>query len=398
MTDWPCIHWLCDSERVARSRPGAVEPEIVGTLPPTWNPGELRRAQVSPSSRFLIMRYASRTSRRSVQMSINLADLTESWCVDSGEYQGDGCAVGDKFQVSSSEGASRQVRFKDAATGAEIELDAPRGYLTALTAPWQSAFAGHYAVCRRAEGGYAVTGYAPDAACLWTVPGILSTRALSACGRHYEIAQDIHEPHLQVQVQLRAVVDGRVAAQFQFAQDASTVIVLPVGAIDAGRYLCYELLQNSLPGRFAIYGPRISGFSPVLIRGALCSFIDIYQERKLSLLPQVGHRNVSLVVTVCYVLAVSNATAQPLQAIHMPNMFRMGYFPEQVGAVWERRVDQSAQHELDCARAAVAAVDELPDSGSVDRGSAGSVGLVRAVLAGFVAEDARLTLLRIVHN
>lgn len=94
--------------------------------------------------------------------------------------------------------------------------------------------------------------------------------------------------------------------------------------------------------------------------------------------PAGGPSYEAVVVAERVILLVDGAL-NVLRRTHVDNLTAAWYWPPR----------QCAQHEYEVALAAVAAVDDMTDAVGND-----AVGLVRAVLEGFVAEDARLVVLR----
>lgn len=388
--DWPVLPWLGEDQWIKHYSPDIIGPYRSGRLPiASFYGRNTVQATVMPNGKYLMIELSESSADAGIIVSVELADLTKfAWFqrLPNGTLQLSNVR-GDAYQIH--DDYCGNLLFVDAATGAESRLNVGPGVDTSIvTAPWQSAFAGHYAVCITDNDQPELTGYAaasehaaaPEP--LWRIQlpwmQALSFR-LSACGGYYDVLSEGCSS-------LYSIATGRLTARFEIDNPHTNYPVVTVGAIDVGRYLCYIVHRKEMQVQFVIVGASAVGVPPAVVRATRHVTFDLRFEN-LKILPRVGRRDISLVAGTNYVFAVANATAEPLHIYHLAGTSR-------TLAVWERRPEACAQAEHERALLAVAAIDELPTAidGSADSGSA--VGLVRAVLAGFVAEDARVTALQ----
>lgn len=242
----------------------------------------------------------------------------------------------------------------DVATGAEL---GSAQYEAAVTVPHTCQLAGHFVLGQlqtdlpKFKTQALITGYAPDGTRLWSISCPRARKIqlrVSRCGRYYDVdvGHGLHE--------LLDVVSGACVAAFR-GHNAEMVT-----AIDADRYLCYSR-------GFVILGRSVDGtLSPEIVRGPQ-NLSDSFDEGDLVALAAYG-RGAVLVTNGDCLVAVNTASAAVVKLWQLPKH----------ETLWTWPLAQCAGYEHTRALEALAAVDEL----NVD---ADGVGLVRAVLAGFMA-------------
>lgn len=384
--DWPKWSWLTELGSCLSYHPDVLGP---AREQPFTEFTRIQQVCVSPCGRYIAarctaprsgdaqeLRVADIESRKLLWkvplLSTNMLPLLSTNVLRHYMY-------GDVFVVGCMRGSKYQVCGYDAATGSPVSDDFT-DWCGSITMPHHTPRAGHYAECVIIQFGpllYEVRGYAPNRTQLWARPGFkLKLSAVSACGRYYE-ATDCDTGH---NVLLDALT-GDTAAVFSF----DDVSMSQLGAVDADHYLCltrgagatarvgFELVNRWVSGDGA------SCVSSVAVRGKQNLAPDFDAA---SLLPAFGRCRVLMVVSQgSYIAAVSATTAEVLNVWHTPKCV----------ALWFWTAARCAAYEHERALDAAAAVGDS-DAASVGDSDAATedTGLVRAVLAGLIAEAAQV--------
>lgn len=353
--DPPKLSWLGRDGVVRCCHPDVAGPRAVGRLP--LDGRQVVAAAVTPSGSHIVSlaEYNSWSTHNRQLLSARLPDLRTEWnhpstsaCADSLRH---GHALGDSVCTGSCE---THYLYTPAVSGKFI-CGSLGDTQAAVTVPWQSPLCGHYATI--AANG--MTGHAPDGSELWVRESVTCCRR-SACGHCYESEYTLLD-----------VRTGAVVAAFSLSPVAD-VCIAAVGAIDSERYLC--VISTGDEPQFVILA---AADSRCLARGAHVS--HDYVHPHMSLLPNPSERRSTAIAVGRSVVIALNRAANVLHMWHLNGAV----------LVWEWPPSQCARYEYDRATAAVDAVD------AVDAVATDAVGLVRAVLAGFVAEESRLLWLQL---
>lgn len=184
-----------------------------------------------------------------------------------------------------------------------------------------------------------------------------------------------------------AVATGDVVETRNLNAIGDTVVETP-GAVEA--CLLRGHLISWVPGRFSAHDASRGDYRTLQFVGTAYDSSRTVQrlagEKMFAVDPRGGacpSKGVAMVFRRECIAIVDPVTMTVLKKLPAPEII----------TAWRRTVPQCAAHECSKIADAVAAADELGEA-AVDANAVGAVGLVRAVLIGFLAEDARLTALR----
>lgn len=366
--DWP-NHWYLTEKAIVATN----HPDVFGPVEKLCHAAEFKThkiidARASPDGEYLAVYLEPRRYEPGEDLLLMMRRCTGCWkklwsqhlsCAH--DAAGSIIFVRDSLAVRTDSWGPLEVF--DNATGAEIETVQ---FTAAVTVPSTYPLARHYAMAVEGQ----VVGCSPDGTQLWSVPythaGMIILR-LSHCGRYYEVDT------FNGSSALHDVISGALVATF-FIDNAERIV-----AIDSDRYLCYSC------SGFQIYGRSVDDvYSPMLVEGPQNLTSGFDDGHDATVLASYGGSTMLIASGDC--LVAVNAAAEVVKFWHVPRCVE----------VWVSSPSQCASCEHASVCDAVDAIDgDAVDATATAADDDGAVGLVRAVLDGFVAEDARVLALRL---